>query len=285
MIVGCEAHGQHDEAWRLTQETFNAYLKNMSLSAPRFSPWIERMIVGCEAHGQHDEAWRLTQETFNAYLKNMAVSAPSFSPLAKRWVVENEAYFSPWIVRMVMGYEAREQYHEAWEVIRKTLDVNSGYEKSDHDLIGSCLLSKLRSAYKGANQGDSLLEGISRSERLGLLTNQNFPADLRRLVSKSLLDPSANHLLINLKIGSGKIAIHSDVLCFWSKYFKSALSGRWKLSSTYDLDPNNEFSTDALERIFKDYFYSGTYVECDPGKRKMDRFVAEYYLVDSLLAI
>jgi len=191
-------------------------------------------------------------------------------------VVEYETRFSPWIERIVMGYDAREQYNEAWEVIRKTYNVNPENEESDQDLTGSGLLSKLRSAYQGSSQRDSLLNRIPRSEKLGLLANQRFPADLRRLVSKSLLvDPFASHLLINLKIGSRKIEIHSDVLCFWSIYFKSAMSSRWEISSTYDLDHSNEFSTDALERIFKDYFYSGIYAESDSEKRKMDHSVAK----------
>ncbi|KAI3530166.1 hypothetical protein CABS02_14614 [Colletotrichum abscissum] len=90
MISGCDARGRRDEAWQLTQDTFEAYRANMQLTAIPMTPWIERMISGYEARGRRDEAWQLTQDTFEAYRANMQLTAIPMTP---------------WIERMVLGYD------------------------------------------------------------------------------------------------------------------------------------------------------------------------------------
>jgi hypothetical protein len=91
-----------EEAWALTQETFNEYrASGTPLTALVLAPFVEGMIEGYKEHRQEEEAWALTRETFNEY---RASGTLLMAPV-----------LAPFVEGMIEGY--RRLQEEEWEIL------------------------------------------------------------------------------------------------------------------------------------------------------------------------
>lgn len=271
-ITGYKARRQPGEALTLVQKTFDAHEEKLSLSVRLSAPLIERMIAGHEDCGRLDNAWALTRRTFDAYNKIMPLCAP---------------FFAPWIERMLLMLDACREYREAWKFAQKTL---VSYREIDRlppaDLTDAGILVKvlhrLGTLPAGSHECSSLLRCISRGDRLQLLVNPKMPATFRTSLSESLHDPQADDLLVCLHKGATTLRAHCDVLSFWSGYFKARLSDRWTKAPTTDIELMDDFSAEAVRRVFGGFCYSGVYSEEDEEATAEDVLVADYYMIDIL---
>lgn len=277
-IAGYKPRWQRHEALTLVRKTFDALEEKLPLSVRLYAPSIERMIAGHAIRGQLDDAWGLTRRRFDAYNKIMPLCAPSFAP---------------WIEHLLLMLDARQEYHEAWKLAQKTL---ASYREIDRvppaDLTDAGILIKVLHHLETLPAGlhivtqecSSLLHCISRDDRLQLLVNPNMPVTFRTSLSESLHDPQADDLLVCLHKGATTLRAHSDVLSFWSGYFKARLSDRWTKDN--DATPNieliDDFSTEAMRRVFVGFCYSGVYSEKDEEATAEDFLLADYYMIDIL---
>ena len=98
MIQGYEGRGRSDEAWALTQETFETHRANMSLAAADMKPWVERIVqrlFQLEWHKIYispaETATRVTfYATHVAMLISFFVSKASCEPQASTHVIAFE---------------------------------------------------------------------------------------------------------------------------------------------------------------------------------------------------
>lgn len=202
-----------------------------------------------------------------------------------------EAQIAPWVERMITGYEARGQYEDAWKLTRTAFETYHRSAPFYLDASNSSFLSIILGIHQTSPEfceGRPLLDLLPRGQGLRLLADQNIPAAIRVLVSKSLRDPQIEpqiEVVRLMKQGYEVVLVRADVLCFWSAFFKTALSDRWRRQLVFDLDPDDEYSIDSLKRIFDGFFHSGVYVEKDKKKREQDLFIADFCKVSHLLEI
>ncbi|EHK19873.1 uncharacterized protein TRIVIDRAFT_216477 [Trichoderma virens Gv29-8] len=305
MVLGYEAHGQHEEAWKLTQEALNALHEKKRIHDPDYiTSWVERMVQGCEARGQYEEAWWLIKETFSA--------------LRQKGVYLYDPKIVPWIERMVQGYEAHGQHEQAWELIQEAFNAHSQTRNICHDpriaalwverMVPSNealqLTQKLYNAYggeeaslsslgidvfselfDGASVTDStLLNMIPRQKRLELLASAKISPICRLIVSRSLRYTQSECKLVILEKDGERLEIHQDVLCFWSGYFKAALSGRWRVQDVYNWDLNNMFTITSLRKVFEGSLYTGrSYKRGSNEEYEMEKRIADYFDIKGLV--
>ncbi|KAF5705812.1 BTB POZ domain-containing protein [Fusarium mundagurra] len=222
---------------------------------------------------ESEEEWQLTQQTFNVCLENMSLSAPAIGP---------------WVERMVLGYEARGRHEEAWQLTQDMYDECIKRRISFGMLGGMGVLSRLLYAYRSSRRSSkdlALLGMIPRQEILELLASDKPSIFCRSLLSRILRDNQSGCSLICLRLGRGrnKLQVHQDVLCYWSKYFERALSGRWSVPEVFDLNPDNEFPPESLKRIFNDFIYTGNYKGESNEDRVIEKGIAEYFQIDHLM--
>ncbi|KAH7461592.1 hypothetical protein FOMA001_g19023 [Fusarium oxysporum f. sp. matthiolae] len=276
MVIGYEARDRHEEAWQLTQQTFNNCREMMSLATERIGPWVERMVIGYEARDRHEEAWQLTQQTFNTFrAKGCRLSAEPIGP---------------WVERMVIGYEARDQHEEAWQLTQQLYDAYAEQQLPYRMLGGMGVLFRLLYAFQSSRRPTddaALLSMIPKQGRLDLIASNKLSISCRSLLSRSLRDDRDGCALIRLRLGEGsnELQVHQDILCYWSKYFDRALSGRWPVPEVFDLNPDNEFSPESLMRIFDNFIYAGNYKGESSEGRDMERKIAEYFQIDQLIRV
>ena len=188
---------------------------------------------------------------------------------------------------MISGYEARGHHADAWKLSQTVFESYRQNHTFRLDTSNSGLLPQILRIHQTSpefREGRPLFDLLPRDEALQLLSNQNFPATFRALVSKSLRDPQIDPQIDVIRLqkkGHEDILVRADILCFWSPFFKAALSGRWGSRLAIDLNP--EFSIDSIKRIFDGFFHSGVYSETDVEKRRQDLIVADFYQVTHLL--
>ncbi|KAG7402715.1 hypothetical protein Forpe1208_v017019 [Fusarium oxysporum f. sp. rapae] len=276
MIMGYEVREEHEDAWYLTQETFNDLCECNPIHSEPVTPWVERMLLGYEARWEHEEAWQLTEQMFKAVLEvHGKLTAPAIGP---------------WIERMILGHETRGQHEEARQLIEQLYVAYTDHRLPFTELGGMGVLFRLLCAYQSSRwlaDDQLLLNIISRQERLDLLNSDKLSLSCRSLLSRSLRCDRNGCTLISLRLGegSGELRVHSDVLCYWSKYFERALSGRWPFPDSFDVNPDNEFNLLSLTKIFDDFVYSGTYNSESSEERMTEKVIAEYFQIDYLIGI
>lgn len=274
-----DAHQHYDEAnlQRLIKMAFHAIQRTTATYGAREQrDHVWEQISGYQARGQYKDAWKLTCDTFNTCVQHMSLASP---------------LIVPWLERMITGYEARRRYKKAWKLTRTAFETYCQDAPSYLDASNSSFLSIILGIHRTSPkfcEGRPLLDLLPRDQGLQLLANQDTPAAIRVLVSKSLRDPQIDPQIEVVRLrkkGHEDILVRADVLCFWSEFFDAALSGRWERQTAFDLDPDNEYSTDSLKRIFDGFFHSGVYAEKDDKKREQDLVIADFYRVPYLLEI
>ncbi|KAL7940053.1 hypothetical protein V8C42DRAFT_338724 [Trichoderma barbatum] len=176
---------------------------------------------------------------------------------------------------MVLSNEAHGHHEKALQLTQQFYDANDGQEArlsiDDYQIHWAC------------GSDATLLHEIPRQKRLEMLISGKLSPACRLMVSKSLRDAQGEYKIVRLKKDSNELQVHQDVLCFWSKYFDAAFSGRWAVSDVYDLDPDSEFSLTSLFKVFEGFFYTGSYQSGSNEDYMMEKKIADYFRIEGLI--